>query len=86
MSIISENVIPGTHGKVFETNAIELTELELVKSSILKIQGIESVSVNSNTFPAELTVCSSKLVTIKAIEDAVIKVGFHVILKSVLPL
>ena len=86
MTLVSENVIPGTPGKVFETNAKEHTELEKIKASILSIEGIESVIINSTKFPAELSVRSSKIITIKAIEEAVLKVGFHIVLQSILPL
>lgn len=86
MSLVSENVIPGKHGKVFETNAKEHTELEKIKSAILSIEGIESVNINSTTFPVMLTVCSSKIITVKAVEDAVVRARFHIVLKSILPL
>jgi len=86
MSLVSENLIPGIHGKIFETNAKEPAELERMKAAILKISGIKSISINNTTFPVELTVHVSKLIAIKTVEDAVIKAGLHIVEKSAFPL
>lgn len=81
MSLLSENVIPGNHGKVFGTNAKEHSSLEKIKFAIEKIDGIKDVIVNEDVFPRELTVHTTQIVSVKEIEDAVIKVGYHAIPK-----
>ena len=86
MSLVSENLIPGNHGKVFETNAKEPAELDRIKKTILNISGIESVHINSATFPVEVTIHTSKLIAIKTVEAAVNKTGLHIVEKSTFPL
>lgn len=86
MSLLSENVIPGNHGKVFGTNAKENYNLETIKKAILKIKGIKDVIVNEDIYPREFTIHTSQIVSIKEIEDAVIAVGFHAIPKKIFPL
>ena len=43
MSLLSENVIPGNHGKVFGTNAKEPQTLEKIKSTLELIDGVKEV-------------------------------------------
>lgn len=86
MTIVSENVIPGNHGKVFGTNAENRTSLNNIKKAILRIDGIEDVSINEKVFPIEFTVHTSEVVSIKDIQKAAISVGFHVIPKGLFPL
>ena len=43
MSLLSENIIPGNHGKVFGTNAKEQQTLEKIKSALELIDGIKDV-------------------------------------------
>lgn len=86
MSLLSENVIPGNHGKVFGTNAKEHYSLEKIKAAIEMIEGVKDVILNEAIFPRELTVHTTQIVAIKDIENAVIKVGFHAIPKHHFPL
>jgi len=86
MSLLSENVIPGNHGKVFGTNAKNHTNMEKIKTALLKIAGIKDVLTNEDIFPLEFTVHTTKIVSVKEIEDAVISVGFHAIPKQLFPL
>ena len=44
MSLISENVIPGNHGKIFETNAKELEDLE---RDLIEFKNLEQASEGS---------------------------------------
>ena len=37
MKILSENVIPGNHGKTFETNAEDQRDLDETKNAIMEI-------------------------------------------------
>ncbi len=83
MSLITENVIPGKRGKIFATNASEPKELEKIRNMIMSISGVSNVSINSDTFPKELIITTSKLVKVKQIEEAVIKIGFHAIPKGI---
>jgi len=86
MSLLNENVIPGNHGKVFGTNAKTLHDLESIKTKILEIEGIKNVLLNSEIFPREFTIHTSKLITIKEIEEKVMLTGFHAIPKSIFEL
>jgi len=86
MSLISENVIPGNHGKVFETNATDHEDLESIKTAILKVEGVKDVLVDEDAFPKTITIHTSELVSIKEIENAVIETGFHAIPKSLFEL
>lgn len=45
MSLLSENVIPGNHGKVFGTNAKEPQTLEKIKSTLELIDGVKEVRI-----------------------------------------
>ncbi len=86
MSLYSENVIPGNHGKIFETNAETLKDLEEIKEAILEIEGIRDVLLNENIFPKEMTIHTKTLVKISEIEKAVRRIGFHAIPKTLFPL
>lgn len=86
MSFLSDNVIPGNHGKVFETNATFKFDLNTIKRKVMTLDGIKDVSLNENVFPKEFTVITSKLINIKVIEDSVSSIGFHAIPKEMYPL
>ncbi|WP_055437141.1 hypothetical protein [Lacinutrix algicola] len=86
MSLLSENVIPGNHGKIFGTNAKENKDLEKIKNIVLSIEGIKDVIINSDVFPKEFTIHTTELVKVKEIEDVVISIGFHAIPKGLFEL
>ncbi|KPM48724.1 heavy-metal-associated domain-containing protein [Jiulongibacter sediminis] len=86
MSIISDNVIPGNHGKTFETNAKTEEELDILKNAILEIEGIKDVMVSGNDFPTEITVHTSEMVSIEDIQHKAAKTTFHVIPKTLFSL
>ncbi|MGB5203554.1 heavy-metal-associated domain-containing protein [Eudoraea sp.] len=86
MSLLSENLIPGNHGKIFGTNAKENTDLERIKDKVLSIKGIKDVIINSEVYPREFTIHTTELVKVKDIEDIVITTGFHAIPKGVFEL
>ncbi len=79
MSLFSDNVIPGNHGKIFGTNAIEETDLMDIKKSLLEMDGIKNVVVNTTIFPREFTVYTTKIMSVSAIEKKVKSIGFHAI-------
>ncbi|WP_310991285.1 heavy-metal-associated domain-containing protein [Aequorivita marina] len=79
MNIISENVIPGDHGKVFETNAENQRELETLKKAILKIEGVKDVLLNNDTYPREITVLTKDFVNVSEVEQAASSVDLHVL-------
>mgnify|MGYP003661472577 CR=1 FL=1 len=54
MSLLSENVIPGNHGKIFSTNAKDLTSLLKIKKVILQLEGVKEVILNEDAFPREV--------------------------------
>lgn len=86
MSLLSENLIPGNHGKIFGTNAKENKDLERIKDKVLSIKGIKDVIINSEVYPREFTIHTTELVKVKDIEDIVITTGFHAIPKGVFEL
>ncbi|MBG6185668.1 heavy-metal-associated domain-containing protein [Flavobacterium sp. CAN_S2] len=86
MSLLTENVIPGNHGKIFGTNAIEDLDLLAIKSSLLELDGIKKVIFNTDIFPREFTVHTSKIVSIGDIENKVKSAGFHAIPKDLFEL
>ncbi|MEZ4970659.1 MAG: heavy-metal-associated domain-containing protein [Flavobacteriaceae bacterium] len=85
MGILSENVIPGNHGKVFGTNAKEVNDIRRIKENLLKIEGVKNVIFNDD-FPVEFTVYTTKMVEIKEIENMVKGLGFHAIPKGLFSL
>ncbi|WP_027137309.1 heavy-metal-associated domain-containing protein [Gaetbulibacter saemankumensis] len=82
MSLISENIIPGDYGKSFVTDAKEDKDLERIKKAILRVEGIKDVEINYGVYPKEFTVHTSKIVTLKAIENEINAIGFHAVVKS----
>jgi hypothetical protein len=50
MSLLSENIIPGNHGKIFGTDAMEENDLIEIKTSLLTLEGINEVILNTEIF------------------------------------
>nr|WP_315208106.1 heavy-metal-associated domain-containing protein [uncultured Flavobacterium sp.] len=86
MSILTDNIIPGNHGKIFGTNAIEDIDLIEIKSSLLELDGIKEVLLNTEIFPREFTIHTSKMIPISNIENRVKLIGFLAIPKGVFKL
>ncbi len=86
MSLLSENIIPGNHGKIFGTNAKEKKDLERIKNKVLLLTGIKEVKINLEVFPREFTVYTTKLVKVEDIENKVKLTGFHAIPKDLFAL
>jgi len=86
MSVLTNNIIPGNHGKIFGTNAMEDVDLNEIKASLLELDGIEDVLLNTGIFPREFTVHTNKMVSITDIENRVKSVGFHAIPKDLFEL
>ena len=86
MSIFSDHVIPGNHGKVFTTDAKKEEDLLRIKNRILSLEGVKDVLVNAAVFPAELTVHTVSLVTVEDVEKKAQLTGFHVIPKKMFEL
>jgi hypothetical protein len=59
MSLLSEN-IPGNHGKIF-WNAMEENDLIEIKTSLLTLEGINEVILNTEIFPREFTIYTDQL-------------------------
>ncbi len=84
MSLLTNNIIPGEHGKIFGTNANEETELIEIKNKLLNLDGITEIEINTTIFPKEFTVFTSKVISIEEIEKAVKSIGFHAIPKEII--
>ena len=82
MNLLSENVIPGDHGKIFETNAENQSDLEQIKKAILRIEGISDVILNNEIYPREITVLTTDFVNITEVAEAADEAGFHILPKS----
>ncbi len=83
MSLLTENVIPGNHGKIFGTNAIEPKDLEKIKTKILSLEGIKDVIINFEVFPREIIIHTIKMIKIK---DILKLTDFHLISKDLFTL
>ncbi|MDY7394123.1 heavy-metal-associated domain-containing protein [Aureibaculum sp. 2210JD6-5] len=81
MSFLSENIIPGNHGKVFGTDAKRSVDLNKMRLAVLEIDGIKDFLFDLEKFPSEFTVHTSKVVKIETIQNVVKKLGFHAIPK-----
>jgi hypothetical protein len=86
MSFLSDNVIPGNHGKIFGTNATTNYDLQRIRIKLLSLDGIKEVHINAKIFPKEFNIHTSKLVTVKDIEDIVLTTGYHAIPKDLFTL
>lgn len=84
MSTISDKIIYGDNGRIFETNASSETELEIIKNAILKIRGVDSVHFYEHKKPTEFSVKTNLALSVKEIEQAVIASGYHAIVKTIL--
>lgn len=79
MSLFTDNVIPGNHGKLFGTNAVEEKDLMDIKNGLLEMDGIKNVVLNTSIFPREFTVYSTRIMRVSEIENKVKSIGFHAI-------
>lgn len=82
MSLISENIIPGPNGRIFRTDAIKEKDLACIKKRLFELDGIKNVVINMDVFPKEITIYTSKLVSVEDIEMKVKTTTFHVIPKE----
>ena len=67
MSFLSENEIPGNHGKIFGTDAKSHADLRKIKKAILKIDGIKNVLFEEGKFLRGFTIHTTKLVNVQDI-------------------
>ncbi len=84
--MLSKNVIPGNHGKVFGTNAVEEKDLLKIRNALYNIPEVKSIKINMEIFPKEFTIYISTLVKVKDIENEVKRFGFHAIPKGLFQL
>lgn len=86
MTVITENVIPGNHGRIFTTNASNDSEMEDIKNVIEKIEGVKDVVLIKEVYPKEFIVHTTKLIKNDIIESAVSDLGVKAIPKGIFPL
>ncbi|MCB0464902.1 MAG: heavy-metal-associated domain-containing protein [Aequorivita sp.] len=79
MSYLSNNVIPGNHGKIFGTDAQKQEDIDRILEAIRSIDGVKSVHIEVEKIPKEFMVNTSKMVEIKTIEEKVKTLGFHAV-------
>lgn len=85
MSLLTENVIPSDHGRIFSTNASSDEQMNKIKEAIERVDGVKDVVVIQDVFPREFIVHTSKLVSVSNIEEAVKYIGLHCIPKGFFP-
>ncbi|NNK81206.1 MAG: heavy-metal-associated domain-containing protein [Flavobacteriales bacterium] len=87
MSLLDDNVIPGSYGMIFSSNAKYPEDQTRISKAILQVEGVKDVVWNEEEiFPKELTVHTHEIVPVKRIADKVKKLGFNVIPKQEFPL
>lgn len=79
MGLLTDNVIPGNHGKIFTTDATETIDLERIRTAMCEVEGVKDVILNAEAFPVEFTVQTESIVPVEAIENAVKAIGYHAI-------
>jgi hypothetical protein len=57
-----------------------------IKASLLELEGVKDVLLNTEIFPREFTVHTNKMISIADIENRVKSVGFHAIPKDLFEL
>ncbi len=82
MSLFSENVIPGNHGKIFTVNIEDQKEFEKIQEALLKLDGIKDVMFTNEEHPPEITVHTDKLVKVEDVQSVIKEQGFHAVPKS----
>ncbi len=82
MSVLTENVIPGNHGRIFGTNASSDEEMEKIKSFLTKVDGVKDVVIVEGVFPREFIVHTTKLLSVVIIENEVKRLELHAIPKG----
>ena len=86
MSFLSDNIIPGEHGKIFGTNAKTEKELLKIENAVLALDGIVDFIVNHDVYPKEFTIHTSKIVKVNDVEDKIKAIGLHAIPKGLFQL
>ncbi len=86
MSLTSDNVIPGNHGKIFKTDADDSVELGKIRTAILSVKGVKNVLIEEQEFPNEITVLTTDLVKVDEIQEVVAETGYHVVPKTLFSL
>ena len=86
MSLLTENIIPGNHGKIFGTDAETDDQMEHMKLRLQKIDGVKNVTLIRGVFPKEFIIYTSKLINVSTIQDEIKKMGLHAIPKGLFEL
>ncbi|MEC7265321.1 MAG: heavy metal-associated domain-containing protein [Bacteroidota bacterium] len=83
MSLLSKNVVPDMRGRIFTTNAETMDDLAAIKRHLLKLKGVDEISIDHKKFPKELVVRTSKMISVETIQKEVEKLGFDIIPKGI---
>jgi len=82
MSLITENVIPYTKGKIFKTNAETEAQMNAVKRHVEELEGVKEVKIINDTFPREFLVRADHLVEVEQIQEKTNEVSINAIPKG----
>lgn len=83
MSFISENILPGKRGQTFCIGINSHQEFERVLERLKEINGIETVLFNVEAYPHEITILTKAPVAVKEVQNAVRRIGFHAVTKTI---
>lgn len=79
MSFLSENVIPGYHGKKFTTDAKNDKEFDKILEALMKLEGIKDVLFQDGSNPAVFIIHTHTVVSVHDIEHCVKDLNLHAI-------
>jgi hypothetical protein len=82
MSLLSENIFPGKHGKVFGTDAKFDDDLYEIERFLKSYNGIKKIELKKDKFPVEIKIFTSKVIKVNDLMKDYKKTGFHLIDKN----
>ena len=82
MTFVTENIIPGNHGKKFATDVNDPTQKSRLKNELLKVPGVMDVIFDVDKDPLVFTIHTNKVVKVSAIQEKAKELNFHVIAKG----
>lgn len=82
MSYVSDHIIPGHKGKMFGSNLKTEEQFEVLKERLLKINGIEKISLDQSSYPFTVIIFTEDSIEIEKIQDESKKMDIHLIPKT----
>ncbi len=79
MSFLSENVIPGHHGKKFTTDAKNPEDLNKIQDALMQLEGIKDVIFEKGSKPTVFVIHTHQVVSVHDIEHCVKDLNLHAV-------